>query len=178
MRDTEMADNKKQEEHEGAEKAAPKQKKKSMPLIILGVVIALAALGAGGYFLYSGMNPAMATDEEGNPIEPQEITETNIFFSGFSTGIVNLAVSSEYPFMYLKYNFELEVDSNAVISEIVSKLPKLTSKVAGVISNRNWNEISSAQGRERLSRDCLRAINDELISGKCIGLYFTTFIAQ
>ncbi len=168
---------------ETVESEDPKPEKKKglpMPLIIVAVVLAVVALGAGGFFLYSQMQPAEAAEEgeEEEEEESEEITETNIYFNGFQTGIVNLEVSGDYPFMYLKYNFDVEVENNAVISELVMKMPRLTSGVAGVMSNQDWNDISTVMGRDRLARDCLRAINDELSEGQCIGLYFTTFVAQ
>jgi len=168
-------------EEESEESGAKKKetKKRGLPklVIIIGAVVLLGALGGGGFFFYTQMQPAEASEEE-EESSREEIEETNIYFSGFQTNIVNLAVSDEYEFVYLKYRFELEVESNAVTSEIVTKLPRLTSKAAGVMSNRNWNEICTPQGRERLARDCLRAINDELTTGQCIGLYFSTFVAQ
>jgi flagellar basal body-associated protein FliL len=174
-----------EEEESGGETestAPPSGGKKGGRLIgiIVGVVFGLAALGGGGFFVFTQLQPAEASEEgveEEQPAE-QDISETNIYFDGFATNIANLEVSEDYDFMYLKYGFEVEVDSQKVIQEIVTKLPKLTSKAAGVMSNRNWNEICTPQGRERLARECLAEINDELSTGKCIALYFTTFVAQ
>ncbi|HEX9745098.1 MAG TPA: flagellar basal body-associated FliL family protein [bacterium] len=175
-----MANDKVKEENE--EKTEEKPAKKSgmaLPVIIIIIFVAVAALGAGGWFLYSSIQPAAAEELEGVEAEDETTAaETNIFFDGFQTGIVNLAVSEEYPFMYLKYKFDVEVTSTEVMSEMADKLPRLESKIATVISNRDWMEISSAHGRERLSRDCMREINDDLTSGEVIGLYFNTFVAQ
>ena len=174
-----MAEETNNEETRESESPKPAKKGLPMPLIMVAVILALAALGAGGFFLYSQMQPAEAAEEgEADGEESNEITETNIYFNGFQTGIVNLEVSGDYPFMYLKYNFDVEVENHAVISELAVKMPRLTSRIAGTMSNRNWNDISTTQGRDRLARDCLRVINEELTEGQCIGLYFTTFIAQ
>ncbi len=138
------------------EKSSPPRKGLPMPLIIVAIVLAIAALGGGGFFLFTLMQPAEASEEDVEEAEEgEENTETNIFFTGFQTSIVNLEVSGDYPFMYLKYGFDVEVESNAVVTEMLTKLPRLEAKVAGVMSSRDWTEISTAQGRERLARDCL-----------------------
>jgi flagellar FliL protein len=171
-----MADEVKTEET--TEQAEVKTAKKGSPLfLIIGIVAAVLLLGGGGFFLYTQMNPVEAA-EEGEEVEEVEIVDTNIYFSGFQSNVVNLAVSSDYEFMYLKYGFEIELTSAEVIPEISTKLPRLTASVAGVMSNQDWMEICTPQGRERLGREAMREINDQLVDGQVIGIYFTTFVAQ
>jgi len=174
-----MADDK-QNNNDGPsepEEKAPVAKRSPLPMII-GIVVVVLLLGGGGFFLYTFMNPAEAAEEGEEVTEEVEITETNIYYSGFQTNVVNLAGSTEYEFMYLKYGFDLELSDSAISSELTLKLPRITANVAGVMSNQDWQEICTPQGRERLAREALRIINDELTDGEVIGLYFTTFVAQ
>ncbi len=164
-----------QESTESTEKEKPEKKKLAMPIII-GIVVVVLLLGGGGAYFFLQSNSAEAAEGEEEDVE--EIVETNIYFSGFQTNVVNLAVSEDYEFMYLKYGFDIEVSDDAVIAEILEKLPRLTGGIAGIMSNRDWNEICTPQGRERMAREAIRDINDNLASGEVIGLYFTTFVAQ
>jgi len=180
MADEKFKDEAEEEESKETQKKPSSKSKLALPIIILIAIIGIGALGGGGFYLYSTMKPANAeeaVDAEGTEDEGS-VEETNLFFDGFESGIVNLAVSSGYSFNYLKYGFDVEVESEEVLEEVEAKLPRLSAKVAGVMSNRDWNEISSSQGRERLARDAMSEINDELKSGEVIGLYFTTFVAQ
>lgn len=177
-------DNVKNEGAVEAKQQAPVKKNSNMGIII-GLVVVILLLGGGGYYFITTMNAADALPEEEEP----EITETNIYYSGFETNIVNLAESGESEYMYLKYGFDVELIKESVGSEIAVRLPRLTSLIAGVMSNREWSEIATGQGRDRLARELMRELNDALITleeeeseegptDKIIGLYFTTFVAQ
>lgn len=163
---------------------APVKKTSNMGLII-GLIMVIILLGGGGFYFFTTMNAADALPEEEEP----EITETNIYYSGFETNIVNLAEIDESEYMYLKYGFDVELIEESVASQIAIRLPRLTSLIAGVMSNREWPEIATAQGRDRLARELMGELNDALITpeeeeseegptDKIIGLWFTTFVAQ
>jgi flagellar basal body-associated protein FliL len=154
-----------------------------LPLVIAAIIIGLGGLGIGGYFMFTQMKTAQAGSENGDGSGDTtggdaEITSTDIFFEEFPEGIVNLQLSEDNPFTYLKHAFTLEVSDSKVLEELKTKLPKLYSKVATVMSNRVWTEVSTSSGREQLSREVMATINSELEEGTCIGIYFTTFIAQ
>ena len=176
-----MADKKnKEEEVEEKESTKPKESKKKSPkgpmMILLGAVVAILVLGGGGFFLWSHFKSADAAEETVESGE--EITETNIYYEGFPTNIVNLAVSENSEFIYLKYNYILEVSNELVTAEVIRKQPRIIAVVDSVMSNRDWAEIGTSEGKERLAREAMRAINEELQSGEVIGLYFVTFVAQ
>jgi flagellar basal body-associated protein FliL len=173
-----MADeDKKKDEAEETQETAPKAPAKKSPLMmIIGALVVVLLLGGGGFYFFTQMKPAEAA--EGEEVDTGDITETNIYFDGFATNIANLEVSEDYDYLYLKYGFDVEVSDNAVIAEIVSKLPRLTSVAASVMSNQNYTEICESNGRERLARELMRAMNDQLTTGEIIGVYFHTFVAQ
>jgi flagellar basal body-associated protein FliL len=156
--------------------------KMMLPLIIVAIVLGLGGLGVGGYFLVSHMQAAKAeaageTTGEATSETP-EITNTNIYFNDFPEGIVNMIISDKNPFTYLKYQFSLEVDEEKTLKVLEETLPKLEGKVATVMSNRTWEEISLSKGRDAVAAEVLATINENLPEGRCIGLYFTTFVAQ
>jgi len=153
-----------------------------MPMMIVCIVIGLSGLGLGGYSLFSNMQSAKAATEEvvDETAAPEEDvpTETNIYFEEFPEGIVNLATAEDSMFTYLKFGISIEVDAEPTIEELKTMLPRLTSKVSEIMSNRSWAEISLSTGRDQLAREVLAGVNDELAEGQCIGIYFTTFVAQ
>jgi len=172
-----MADEDKNREEAEESQPAPKAPAKKSPLpMIIGAVVVVLLLGGGGFFFFTQMKPAEAA--EGEEVETEEITETNIYFDGFVTNIANLEVSDEYDYLYLKYGFDVEVSDAAVIAEMVAELPRLTSVASSVMGNQDYTEICETNGRERLARELMRAMNDQLDTGEIIGVYFHTFVAQ
>jgi len=147
--------------------------------MIIGITLAVLLLGGGGAIFYMlGMKPAAAEGEAAEGVSNEEPTETNIYFTDFESNVVNLAASDEYSFMYLKYGFDLEVSDEAVAKELEEKLPRITAIAATVMSNQDYNEISTPEGHERLARELTKEINECLESGTIIGVYFHTFVAQ
>ena len=147
--------------------------------MIIGITLAVLLLGGGGAIFYMlGMKPAAAEGEPTEEAASEEPTETNIYFTDFESNVVNLATSDEYNFMYLKYGFDLEVSDEAVAKELEEKLPRITGIAATVMSNQDYNEISTPEGHERLARELTKEINECLESGTVIGVYFHTFVAQ
>jgi len=176
-----MADDTKNEKNEETTETAEVQAPKKGPnlTLILGIVVIVLLLGGGGAaFYFFGMAPAAAEGEEGEEVEVEEITETDIYFTGFNSNVVNLAVSDEYDFMYLKYGFDLEVSDQAVIAEMSTKLPRLTGVISRTMGNQDYTEICTPLGHDRLVRDVLRELNEQLESGTVIGVHFHTFVAQ
>ena len=185
-----MADDKERnEETEETEGKEPAKAKKKLPIVLLiGIVVGVLVLGGGGYYFYTTMGAAEAQPAE--EVETLLITETNLYYSGFQTNIVNLAASDESAYLYIKYGFDLEVLNSSVIQELSEKLPRMTALIAGVMSDRQWSEIATAQGRDRLARELVREMNNALRESseggestspgqdKILGLYFTTFVAQ
>jgi flagellar basal body-associated protein FliL len=190
------------EQGESEKATKPADKKKPKMMFLVGGVLLLVVIAAGGYLFFARSSSA-ATDgtekiaqgdkksEPGSTEKPEappkkshrsggegDTSGTNIFFTEFPTSIINLGPSEVSNYVYLKYGFNLELDSEEVKVELSNKLPKISSIVDTLLTGRKWDQIGNQRGRHALEKEITLAINDELETGRVIGCYFTTFVAQ
>jgi flagellar FliL protein len=125
-------------------------------LILIGVVL-LAVLGGGGaaaWFLLGGKSQdkaESAADQKPKPRAPPVFVKLEPF-------VVNLADRGRY----LQVGLELRVPDARAAEQIKVFLPEIRNGVLMVLSGRRAEEISSAEGKERLRADIRRVANKAL----------------
>lgn len=203
LRNKQRPDSAASDESGDSDKASkPAVKKKPKMIFLIGGVLLLVIIGAGGYLVFArssnaATNGTAAITQENKSSEASATEKpeaapkksrrtggekgaisTNIFFTDFPTSIINLGPSEGSNYVYLKYGFNLELDSEEVKAELNNKMPKISSVVDTLLTGRKWDQIGNQRGRRALEKEIALAINDELETGQVIGCYFTTFVAQ
>ena len=152
------------EENEGEEK-------KGSPLIkIIILVVIVAALGGGGFFAYKKFfhKPADQAAHEAKPVE-KVIAEMDTF-------LVNLADPGGR--RYLKAAMKLEVNNPLVLPEIEKKNAELKDAILMVLSSKEYEDVSSSEGKTSLKQEIMAEVNRILKQGQATEVYFTDFIVQ
>lgn len=78
----------------------------------------------------------------------------------------------------VKMNIELEVDGNAVMAEIDKRKPQIRDKVIILLSSKNYDFMSSKEGKLALRNEIKEVINEFLVSGKIKNIYFTDLVVN
>lgn len=197
----EQPENKEEPQAEGDEETPKKKSPKKIILIGAGLLV-IAVLCAVGYLVFASSSQASPDDEGGEAVTAEgdqkdgdsrssrrsskssrrsgneDIPSTNIFLTDFPASVVNLGLSENFDYVYLKYGFNLELGDEKVRGEIGKKMPKLIAVVDAAMVGHLWDKIGSARGRENLARDLVAALNAELETGEIIACHFITFVAQ
>jgi len=121
--------------------------------------------------------------EEIIPQEPEE-PEEDASAETASTGIynkldmfvVNIAYTEAQRF--LKTVITLELSDKKVVKELAKKKTVVRDTVISVLSSKDFPEIDDINGKEKLRRELINALNAKLESGAVINLYFEEFVAQ
>lgn len=90
------------------------------------------------------------------------------------TFLVNLAQSRGRKLA--KVNMELEVSSNEVQEEIDKLKPKIRDIIILILSSKNYNQISTREGKDALRDEIKDQVNLFLTKGQIQRVYFTEFI--
>lgn len=165
-----MARDKAKEEAKGAEEPP---KKKGKLFLILGVVLVLAGAGGGAvlYFTQSGAKPAEHKEEKPKPP----------VFASLETFTVNLQ-SDGGSEQYLQVGIDLKVTDSSVVDLVKLHMPEIRNGVLLLLSSKNAEQISSLEGKQKLSSEIQEQINKPLntkaTSKGVIGVYFTSFVIQ
>ena len=184
---------------EETEPQAPKKKPKIILFAAGGLVIIVLAVV--GYLVFAQSSQA-SEEEDGTAIQEEQAEEnprsrredsprksrrgseeknvegTDIFFTDFPASVVNLGLSENYNYVYLKYGFNLELASEKVRAELTRKMPKIMSTVSTLLTGRKWDQICNQHGRHSLEMEMVDTINEELETGEVIACHFITFVAQ
>ncbi|MCJ8275926.1 MAG: flagellar basal body-associated FliL family protein [Bdellovibrionales bacterium] len=75
-----------------------------------------------------------------------------------------------------KAEMDFEVDSSAVKNEIESHMSQVRDVIIVILSQKKFQDIATAEGKENLRQDIKAAVNSFLLQGKITNVFFTRFI--
>jgi len=90
--------------------------------------------------------------------------------------IVNLADPQEV--RYLKLTLKLEVDSEAVSTELSTRIPQMRDAILVLLSSKDVNAVRTTQGKFQLRDEITQRINGLLKKPGVRSAYFTEFVVQ
>lgn len=179
-----MADDKKAPEAPAAAQAEPKKPFLLIGIAALNMVAMIAVIGV----LWSSRNAeknkpkledvvAGVHQEDANR-DPASINKEDIVgkLVPMETFLVNLAGTRGGKLV--KMDFELEVDNNEVMAEIDKRKPQIRDKVIILLSSKNYDFMSSKEGKLALRNEIKDVINEFLVSGKIKNIYFTNLVVN
>lgn len=145
------------------------KKKKGGITKLIVLVIGVGILGAGAfvgwkYFL----------KDSGKAVEESVVEKTEMYPLGAK--VVNLLDNNGE--RYLKVSIQLEVSGSECLIELEELKPKITDAVLVLLSSKNYKEIASFEGKERLRDEIVVRLNSYLTKCQVQKVYFTEFIIQ
>ncbi len=90
--------------------------------------------------------------------------------------IVNLADTPEV--RYLKLTLKLEVDSEAVSTELSARIPQIRDAILVLLSSKDVNAVRTTQGKFQLRDEITQRVNGLLKKPGVRSAYFTEFVVQ
>lgn len=140
---------------------APKKKSKKLLFIIIGVVV-LALLGAAAALFILKKNTA--EDDEYADEEPAahvaKDPKTAPVFMPLENMVVNLADAGGGRFIQL--GLTLQLQDAKTEADVKVYMPSIRSQVLLLISQRTADEMLQVQGKEKLAKDIIAAISNEM----------------
>ncbi len=90
--------------------------------------------------------------------------------------IVNLADTPDV--RYLKLTVKLEVDNEAVSTELSARVPQVRDAVLVLLSSKDVNAIRTTQGKFQLRDEITQRVNGLIPNAGVRSAYFTDFVVQ
>jgi flagellar protein FliL len=152
--------------------AAPKSKKKRVMVAV--AVAALAAAGGGAWFFLANDSNghAQAAKEQEPPAPP--------VFMPAETFTVNLLPEGEE--QYLQVSVVVQVKNQEASDKMKLYMPHIRSRLLMLLSGKKASEITSIEGKSRLSEEIIAQIKRPFAQGEkpleVSGVHFTDFIIQ
>ncbi|MBS4021282.1 MAG: flagellar basal body-associated FliL family protein [Dethiobacter sp.] len=102
--------------------------------------------------------------------------EAKILTSAPMDFTVNLADSNQR--RYLKAKIELGYTGKGLSKEIEKKIPEIRDLIILIFRTKNAAEIGTTEGTHELRLELREALNERLMSGEIVEVFFTEFIIQ
>ena len=162
--------------------AAPKASKQTLILMILAVINMVVVAGVGFLFLQAKKKDAaepkiehvIKGEHETQEKEKKEEKEVVNKVIPLETFLVNLAGSKGR--RVAKLNMEMEVDADAVATEIEQRKAQIRDIIIVLLSSQTYDQISNKDGQDNLKEQIKDTVNKFLTKGKIKKVYFTDFI--
>src|SRR5690606_36652850 len=141
--------------------AAPKKKGKKLLFVIIGIVV-LALAGAGGALYILKKNTA---EDEGE--DEEHLTEVRKVdpksaptFLPLDSMVVNLADPGGN--RYIQIGLTLQLQDSATGDAVKAFMPSIRSQILMLLSKRTSEEVLSAEGKDKLTRDIIAAVSETM----------------
>ena len=163
----------------------PAAKKSPMLLIAIVGIVALLALGGGGYWGYTKFfrHGGAEHAEAGHGGEKAEAKGEKAEGKGgqalmheWDTFLVNL--SDPGGKRYLKVTIKAELDSHEAEAEFAAKNMALRDATLMLLSSKAFEDIAGARGKAALKEAIVSQANKIMQHGQVKNIYFTEFLIQ
>ena len=147
---------------------APKPKKRGKLLLVVSAVL-LAALGAAGW-LWHRSAAAQSQQETNADTEVKSVLHLESF-------VVNLPGTSENG--YLRIGIDLGLGVETLDGEKQKPfVGRVRDTILSSLGTRTVEELLTQEGKAKLKRDILQAINERVPEIECREVYFTELLVQ
>ncbi len=147
--------------------------------VMIGV-IALLAVGAGGYFFMSSDGTTKVSQSDDDSGDEGEAMDTAYYFTLNPPFVVNFVGKGRAQF--LQVNIDGMTRDPSVKEDITLHLPHIRNNVVMILSGKNYDELITMEGKESLRQELLAEIKKILRkeTGKDAieDIYFTNFVMQ
>lgn len=157
---------------------------KKVIIIIIAVSFLFMGMIGGGFFLmWTKMSSVIAQGEKVDKEEDENSEENKkknedtagpIF--SLDTFVVNLADQGGK--RYLRATMELELNGQDVYVELEKSLPKVRDSILMILPTKNYQDVSSVEGKTALRDEMIARLNSFLSKGSVTNIYFTEFVIQ
>lgn len=153
---------------------------KNLLIIIVAAAILVIGVGAAAYFV----GVKNATSASVSP--PAEEKKANSSAARKSEDLGPMIQVDEFLInlldkeanRYLKATMTLEVDNQATLEEIQTRMPQIRDAILLHTSNKTFNELHDLQGKMQLRTELTKQINALLNKGQVKHIYITNFVIQ
>ncbi len=176
-----VADNTAEKLDDSSKSTDQSKKSKSSPLLLVIITLNTIVILGIGVFLYLGKKkelerPSMEPIIEGSLMDDKEgsAEQSGTFAVPLDYFLVNLAEDQGQKLF--KVEMEFDVDNKEVQEEINKRMPQVRDIIIIVLSSKNYSQISTPKGKERLKEEIRDTVNSFLTKGRINKVLFTQFI--
>jgi flagellar FliL protein len=150
---------------------------KTVLIIIISVILLfMGMVGAGFFILWNKISQIPQTPSNTGELSVEEEDNAIGPLYTLDTMIVNLADHGGK--RYLRVTMALELSDVEAEATIESRLPQIRDAILMILPAKNYDDISTTEGKIALRTEVMEKINGLMTKGKVNNIYFTEFVVQ
>jgi len=79
---------------------------------------------------------------------------------------------------YMRTGVVLELDSERTRREVEQREPQIVDRILSVMRQQTVTSVTGAEGQEKLRAEIVASVNDILVQGRVIQVWFTDLVVQ
>lgn len=182
-----------EEEQEAKESkiSALKQNKMILFVIIGVVVLLLIVLILVAVLIFSGGNEE-ETQNKGSAAPTEQLQSATNRGSAANPNSSLLSVGTMYPVdqfivnlmssgggkRYLKTSIALELSVPEMTAELETKRDIIRDVMITILSSKTFEEVQTSKGKQKLKEELMERLNEFLVDGRIVNVFFTEFVVQ
>lgn len=149
--------------------------KKGKKGLIIGILVAIIAIGAGagGTWYFMKMNGDASEEPAPPKPKPTKFMDLELF-------TVNL--NAEEGGQYLQVGLTIKINETPVEQEIGKQMPDIRNRILMLLSSKKSSEVNSIVGKQQLSQQIVeeikQSVKTEEFQSDILEVLFTSFVIQ
>lgn len=147
-------------------------------LVVAVAMVILATVGSAfaTYLIFAGGSPggfganevsSSLSDGQREPIGPT-----------FSAGDFTVNLASNGPTRFIRTGLVMEVSEGRTVGELEERRPQVRDRVIAILRARSTSDLNQANGLEDLRESIMESVNELLIRGTVVNVYFIDLVVQ
>jgi len=79
---------------------------------------------------------------------------------------------------YLRISMAIELSSQDAYEEMMLRMPQIRDAILMLTSSKTFEELYDVHGKKQLKAELLIELNEMLVKGEAVAVYFTDFVVQ
>ena len=145
-------------------------------VVLVGAVIVIFKMRTSTHVEEDAVEPTQAEQK----VDPEKVTDPSTLAGPqkkLDPFIVNLIDDGRGP-RYLKIEIQFEVESDAVIAEIDSRISQIRDELLILLSSKRQTDVETTDGKRILKDEIFTRVNKVLVTGRIKRVFFTEFVVQ
>lgn len=141
-------------------------------LILAVALVIIASVGSAftAYLMISGSNIFGQKDTELQ--QKQDIGPT------YDIGDFTVNLAGGTSLRFIRTGIVLEVDDKSVVAEAERRKPQIRDRIISVLRRCTLNNLTAEDGLDKLKDNIIESINEFLISGQIVDVFFIDLVFQ
>ena len=148
-------------------------------LIVAAALVIFATVGSAfaTYLIFAGGN-GVGFGSNGTDVSVSGDNQREMMGPTFSAGDFTVNLTSNGPTRFIRTGIVMEVSERNTIGELEERRAQVRDRVIAILRSRSTSDLNQTNGLESLRNSIMESVNELLIRGSVVNVYFIDLVIQ